>query len=227
MTELFDPDDNILAAEYVLQLLGIEERQAFSTRLTEEEELRKLVWNWEIRFAPLTDKIPEISPPARIRDKILERIVSETKHPPLVRRWMLGLIGLVGATAVALFVLTTSLRDTTDLEPEFLAELTSENGGVIITAGVIPQTHEIIIDRLAGSPDADRDWELWLIAEGTSAPVSLGLLAKEGTTRIRVPDEIATGVRTGTIAISDEPLGGSPTGLPTGQILVAGTFEDI
>ncbi|PWG68431.1 hypothetical protein DF186_25135, partial [Enterococcus hirae] len=69
--------------------------------------------------------------------------------------------------------------------------------------------------------------ELWLIADGADAPVSLGVLDNAGTTRIRVPDDIAPGVRTGTIAISIEPPGGSPTGAPTGTVVAMATFVDL
>lgn len=68
--------------------------------------------------------------------------------------------------------------------------------------------------------------ELWLIAEGADAPISLGLLDRGGSTRIRVPDEIAPGVRSGTIALSLEPLGGAPDGVPTGPILAMAQFRD-
>ena len=31
----------------------------------------------------------------------------------------------------------------------------------------------------------------------------------------------------GTLAVSDEPLGGSPTGAPTGEILATGAFYEV
>lgn len=58
--------------------------------------------------------------------------------------------------------------------------------------------------------------ELWLIAAKADAPVSLGLLDYQGTTRIRMPT-----VRSGTIAFSDEPPRASPTGAPTGPVFAA------
>ncbi|NNF90739.1 MAG: hypothetical protein HKM96_05100, partial [Boseongicola sp.] len=120
-----------------------------------------------------------------------------------------------------------TLRPPQDLTPEFQAELTAEDGSLVLIAGVIPATHEIVIERVTGAPPQGRVHELWLIAEDAVAPVSLGVLENEGVTRIRVPDEIAPGVRTGTIAISDEPPGGSPTGAPTGTVLATATFSDI
>jgi anti-sigma-K factor RskA len=64
---------------------------------------------------------------------------------------------------------------------------------------------------------------LWLIAEG-GAPVSLGLLEPQGPSRITVPDDLRPVLAGATLAVSDEPPGGSPTGQPTGAVLAAGVF---
>ena len=61
--------------------------------------------------------------------------------------------------------------------------------------------------------------QLWLIPAGKQ-PVSLGLLANNSATRIEMDQKtLAAG---STIAISLEPQGGSPTGLPTGPVLYSG-----
>lgn len=60
--------------------------------------------------------------------------------------------------------------------------------------------------------------ELWLIADGT--PVSLGLLPTAGTGTLKLPAGVAGD--TLTLAVSLEPVGGSPTGQPTGPVLTSG-----
>lgn len=222
-----DPDDDdTLAAEYVLHLLDAPDRQAFEDRLQDDSRLRALVQDWEARLAPLADEVEEVQPSASVKAAILQRL--DPPPPKSIKRgWFLGLAGLATAAMIAVIVLGPAMRGPDDLSPKFQAELTSEDGGLILVAGVIPATHEIVIDRVAGAAPEGRALELWLIAAGADAPVSLGVLASEGPTRIRVPDEIAPGVRTGTIAISEEPPGGSPTGAPTGAILATATFRDI
>lgn len=227
MTDPVDPYDDTLAAEYVLHLLDPQERRAFADRLRDEAQLRDLVLRWEARLAPIADDVVEIAPPPHVKAAILKRIAPELPKQSRTRGWMIGLLGLAAAMVIVFIALGPILRGPVDLSPQFQSELASADGTIILVAGVIPPTHEIVIDRIAGALDEGRVWELWLIADGSSVPVSLGLLEREGTTRIRVPDAIAPGVRTGTIAISDEPLGGSPTGLPTGAILATGTFSDI
>ena len=79
--------------------------------------------------------------------------------------------------------------------------------------------HEV---RVAGglAVPTGRDAELWAIgADGV--PRALGLLARDGAGRVRVPAGVTEGV---TLAISIEPLGGSPKATPTGPVVATGTL---
>ena len=61
-----------------------------------------------------------------------------------------------------------------------------------------------------------RSMELWLIPEG-GKPASLGLIAAGQPVQLNVPQNLLPLVGSGaTLAVSLEPLGGSPTGQPTG-----------
>lgn len=61
--------------------------------------------------------------------------------------------------------------------------------------------------------------ELWAITSG--GPVSLGLLPVSGTTTLTLPQGLSA-AEMQTLAISLEPVGGSPTGKPTGPVLTSG-----
>lgn len=220
-------DDDAQAAEYVLHLLDEREREVFESRLSADRDLQARVREWEARFAPLADEIAEVVPPASVKRRLL-RSVGDGSAPRGTSKIWAWISGGVVAAGLAVFILFgDSFGPTPDLTPAFQAQLASEDGSVVMVAGVIPATHEIVIERIAGTAPAGLVHELWLIAEGADAPVSLGLLENEGVTRIRVPDDIAPGVRTGTIAISEEPPGGSPTAAPTGQIVATAQFTDI
>lgn len=224
--DAYDNDD-ALAAEYVLHLLDDDERQAFERRLKDDRQLMARVYEWEARLAPLADELAEESPSAAVKSRLLGSISGETsarRSSPLWA-WLAG--GVVAAGVLGVVLLGNPFTGSPDLTPAFQAELASEDRSVVLVAGVIPATHEIVIDRVAGAPPAGSIHELWLIADGADAPVSLGLIENEGTTRIRVPDDIAPGVRTGTIAISIEPPGGSPTGAPTGPVVATAQFRDV
>lgn len=227
MSATDDPhDDDARAAEYVLHLMDADDRLRFEDRLRDDARLRGLVHAWEAHFAPLADQVEPVTPPEQIKAAVLNSVSPAALQRTPGRAWLLGLLGLAAAAAVAFVALGPVLRGP-DLTPQFQAELASADGELMLIAGVIPPTHEIIIEQVAGAAPEGRVLELWLIAEGADAPVSLGLLEADGSTRIRVPDEIAPGVRTGTIAVSLEPPGGSPTGTPTGPVLATGTFSDL
>jgi len=60
--------------------------------------------------------------------------------------------------------------------------------------------------------------ELWLITD--AGPVSLGLLPSTGEGKLKLPTNVAGAQLT--LAVSLEPVGGSPTGQPTGPVLTSG-----
>ena len=74
-------------------------------------------------------------------------------------------------------------------------------------------------------------YELWLLPErGASgeAPRSMGLLetADGAESRLRLPNQMAVAPGRG-LAVSVEPPGGSPTGLPTGPVVYTGAVFEI
>jgi anti-sigma-K factor RskA len=65
--------------------------------------------------------------------------------------------------------------------------------------------------------------QLWAIV-GTAAPRPLGLFHEAGT-RVEADARSATPMAPGTtFAISLEPIGGSPTGAPTGPVVASATL---
>ncbi|MDP3856431.1 MAG: anti-sigma factor [Stagnimonas sp.] len=90
-----------------------------------------------------------------------------------------------------------------------------------------PEKHLMRISLAPGSMPVDisqRDLELWMLDTG-GKPHSLGVLPEQAATgaEMPLPDMPSEELRhmTLTLAVSEEPKGGSPTGLPTGKVLGA------
>ena len=74
---------------------------------------------------------------------------------------------------------------------------------------------------------AGRALEFWMLPDGR-APVSMGLVPASGIDRValRAPAGVAL-QEIPALAVSVEPPGGSPTGAPTGPVILTGRVERI
>jgi anti-sigma-K factor RskA len=92
---------------------------------------------------------------------------------------------------------------------------------------VDPQNRTLIVRRVSATPEQGRSYELWLIAKGAPAPKSLGLVGGDEFTQRPIPGnfDLAT-LRTASYAVSLEPVGGSPSGVPTGPVLFTGNIVE-
>jgi anti-sigma-K factor RskA len=90
-----------------------------------------------------------------------------------------------------------------------------------------PQHRTMTVRRVTASADSGRSYELWLIASNNPKPRSLGLVgADEFTTRPLPTDFDAATLRQASYAVSLEPAGGSPSGVPTGPVLFTGKMVE-
>ena len=70
----------------------------------------------------------------------------------------------------------------------------------------------------------NQSYELWLLPAEGGPPLSLAVLGSLDA-RFAVPAAHASRLRTGgKLAVSVEPAGGSPTGAPTGPVILAGSI---
>ena len=226
MTDPADPDLRggweAAAAEYALGLLPEAEKPAFEARLTRDPELRDELAAWETYFATLADAAEPVSPPPQV----FRRIESDLFPAPRRSVWRGILPYVLGAVTGALVtwaVFSAGLLAPTG--PELRADLAPVEGEAAFAVRFDAQTGLLAIDAGAGALPQDGALELWLIA-GEAAPVSLGLLAEDGTALRPLPPILADRLVGATLAVSSEPAGGSPTGAPTGPVLAAGQVTE-
>jgi anti-sigma-K factor RskA len=139
-------------------------------------------------------------------------------------RWswtrFVGGAAAAGALVVALLLWTGPPATT----PTLSAEVADEDRSLVYAVSYAPAQERLDVTRTEGAPAAGRVHELWLIAEGAAAPVSLGVLPDDGRVTLELDGTLAAAIAGGTLAVSDEPPGGSPTGQPTGAVLALGTL---
>jgi anti-sigma-K factor RskA len=217
-------DDSALVAEYALHLLDAPARLAFERRLADDAALRFMLVEWDERLVAFADEIDPVTPGAHVKPAVLAHLFEPQK-----RRFGFDLrTALAGLAIVALLLIVVVPQVwNTGGAPTYLAEIVAEDRGLIIQAGYDPDKAKLTLDRSEGAAKLGRSLELWVIIDGVTAPVSLGVMPVERIASIDVPARLIPSMILATLAISDEPLGGSPTGAPTGDVLAAGVIAPI
>jgi anti-sigma-K factor RskA len=107
-----------------------------------------------------------------------------------------------------------------------VASLSSDKGEPMLMATWDPVSERLIIAAADAMPaPSGRSHEVWLIPAG-GTPMKVAMLPGSARMHMQVPDDIAEELRRGaTLAVSVEPAGGSPTGLPTGPVIASGSLE--
>ena len=205
-------DADALAAEYVLGVLSFEDRLAAETRLKSDDDFGYRVARWVMHFEALNDAY-ESTPAPNLMPQIEERIFGRQQVKK--RNWW-GFIAGAGAAA-ALAVAVILVLPSQSVKPELTASLAADAQILAFNASYVDGT--LTLARTSGTDAVSgRDYELWVIV-GEAAPVSLGVI-NTATTSLSL-DALAPG---SVLAITLEPAGGSPTGGPTGPVLITGVI---
>jgi anti-sigma-K factor RskA len=222
-TQDHSQDDIALAGEYALHLLDADSRHAFETRLALEPSLQALVRDWDQDLASWNDAFEPVAPPARLKSQIDARLFGAAA-PRLSLRTLFGrrfaYLAIASLAAVAIIIGPMAYNKSN--APQYVAEITADDNQLVVSAAFDLKSSKLSINRTMGAASTGRALELWLIAEGASAPVSLGVMSDAAQATVIIPEALRSLMVGGTLAISDEPLGGSTTGAPTGAVLAAG-----
>ena len=228
-------DGAMRAAEYVLHLMPSADRKDFEATIAWDPEVRAEVVFWNEHFAALADEVVPVTPPATLKRTIQAELFADIGNTSSLtsklRLWRTAAIGMAAVAAAAAFMAFLPMFTTPGGGPG-----TQIGGGAIHTADIAAQdaslrviavyqadTGELKLNRTAGAAPSQRDLELWAII-GDDAPVSLGVLPAGQQVVISVPEKLRGDFQMATLAISEEPVGGSPTGAPTGAVLAAGAL---
>jgi len=217
----------ILAGEYVLGVLDAHEADEVAAALAINAELRRAVAFWEQQLHPLSSLAISAEPPsntwqateARIRTKTAKTVAENFWTNLALWRWSTA--GF--ATAVAALALWIAVTPAPG--PSLVAVLhppQQDQASWIATGG---RSGLVLRAVTTATPPSDRAFELWAIAPGATQPRSLGVISPNGELNLsRLPADLRDGA---TLAISIEPIGGSPTQLPSGPVVYVGSVKAV
>lgn len=222
-------EGTLVAAEYVLGVLSAEERRAVQARIAREPALRAEIQYWEQRLGPLASELEAIDPPPQVWPKIEAALAADAHRGTLWQNlpfWRWAAIGsaAVAAASIAAFVYVARIQSA---NVPLVAKLESNGGGAGFVVAIDTGSGGLTIVPAALADVSQRALELWLIVPGEQ-PRSLGLIEAGRAVHIDVPADLLPRVAPqSTLAISLEPLGGSPTGLPTGPVIASGKLTKL
>lgn len=238
-----DDAPDMAAAELALGLLEGDERARALRRILAEPGFAQEVEQWRGYLAQLFDLWPAIPAPPGV----LERVEWSIDGPaamavPTAPRHRLfwpaaASVSSVAAAALLLFIVLRPIDRgpgpqpsatvaTAPLTTMLVASIDPVGKGAPVTAVYDPASGALRLTATALA-DASRSAELWVIG-GDGVPHSLGLLRPAGASSLAVDTASRARLAAGaTLAVSLEPIGGSPTGLPTGPVVATGALSPV
>ena len=231
-TEPEDSGADVAAAELALGVLDGEERAAALRRTIAEPGFGREVERWRDHFSLLFAGVREVTPPAGLFEKIEARIDGRAPARRSVNPWkptaIAASLAALAMTAVALrpveappvpvpqvaasapMIAAMALTDTNASQPALYDAAT----GMVKMPGPMPIP-------------AGRSAQLWVI-EGDGPPKPLGTFRVAGPGSYEAEAKIGAVITPGTkLAITLEPIGGSPTGKPTGPVIASGLLSKV
>jgi anti-sigma-K factor RskA len=224
--DTIDPADRgkLVAAEYVLGVLGAEERREVERRLMHEPALAAEVAFWEERLGVLADAVAPVTPPQHTWSQIEAAIASPQAARPASLWENLAFWRSFGIASATLAAASIAALVYIGLIPAtrapLMATLAGSSGQPNVVAAVTG--NDLLVVPAALLTNDPRAVELWLILPN-QRPHSLGLIHPGQAMRLTIPPDLAGRLTPdAALAISLEPPGGSPTGQPTGPVIASG-----
>ena len=203
-----------LCGEYLVGTLRGAARRRFERALREEPQVTQRLRHWQNNFTPRYAPMIEARPSPQVW-KRLEKTLGFTR-PSWFRRfaWPIAV-----AAALVMIVGVQIVRQQLDSVP--IAELSGKSATVVANLSRDGRTLSLRPDR-PGVAGPDQSYELWLLTpEG--GVLSLAVFGSLDA-RIELPERHRGRLR-GQLAVSVEPPGGSPTGKPTGPVILVGAIR--
>jgi anti-sigma-K factor RskA len=225
-----------LASQYVAGTLRGAARRRFESLLPGHPALQAAVRDWQDRLMPLTTVLAPVQPSAAVWRAIEQSLWPKTLAADAPMWWQrLGLWrALSGAALAAVVGLAVLVATPPPAQAPVVvvlqgtgADAAVAGAGAVVVASLSGDGRALVTRTL--TPVAltrDQVLELWSVPPQGN-PHSLGLIKADGLTVLKRSNLPATLLKGGTaaLAVSVEPPGGSPTGVPTGPVVFAGKMQ--
>jgi anti-sigma-K factor RskA len=236
------PDRERLAAEYAIGLLEGEERREAERLAETDPPFQAAAARWQGRLAELDQTATPMPAPNALWSRIEANL--EAKPTPLpvndplpvivpspraafAALWrslpfwrMAGMAGAFASLLLALGIVLLATRAAR--EPVLVAVLLTDQNRPAAVINAFANGGAELIPLQGLQIPAGRALEVWAIPDPQGRPVSVGVLNEIRSRRLDLA-RIGSPRPEQVFAVSLEPSGGSPTGQPTGPVLMKGT----
>lgn len=219
--------DQVIAGEYVLGVLSLEERRNVEARMSRDSGFAAMVGRWSENLSSFNDEYDGATPRAGVYPRIEARLFPKAAGGGFRGIWSsVSLWRSLTALSVILFGGALLLQGqpfapTAPSQP-LVAQMSGEGNAISLVASYESESGRLSVTPVAAGPSDQKSLELWMIS-GNDPAVSLGVLPQSGEGEIEIPETMRSRIAAGvTLAVSLEPFGGSPTGTATGPVIAAG-----
>ena len=168
-----------------------------------------------------------MSPDPIVWDKVVARldgvppksVISNVLRLEKRANWWRSAAVFAAAASILLAVVMFNPQSSSILSPERITVVQNAENKPLWLIEVFTQTLDIKATELVAAKTLN-DYQLWMVPSNGEAPISLGLLPQKGQVSLAKVSQFDS-LDIAAIAVSLEPLGGSPTGAPSEVLFVS------
>ena len=214
-----------LCGEYIVGTLRGAARRRFERAVREDARVARRLRHWQ-EMTPRDSAQAEVRPPRRVWLRLERELdLASYREPWFRRRDFWASVAALAASVVLILAFINQVEAPARGMVQ-VAELSDKDQSVRVAAYRSRDGRTLALnatpDMVAGT---NRSYELWLIPAEGGDPISLGVLGALDA-HLGITEGPRQRLRAGaTLAVSVEPTGGSPTGKPTGPVVLTGRIS--
>lgn len=221
-----------LASAYVLGTLTGGARRRFERLALEQPDrtIQEAIWRWERRLNPLAESVAPVTPRPQVWHGLRARLEGPSRPDTSGLWFWRSLAAALGIGLIAMLIPYFGPEPAPQPSLEQLALIQDDKAQPLWVVAVDLESG-LVRTRAINTParDVDRVFQLWLLPDQGN-PQSVGLLPLaagiRGESQLS-PALVALLGNSQGLAVSIEPPGGSPTGLPTGPVVYTAPIVEL